>query len=533
MKARAGVVTALVIIAALASACGGAPAQIVDYSPQRGAQNVPTVQPIRITFDHAVDQESVASRLHLSPAVDGSIHWLNDRSLEYDHPTLQPSTPYEVIIEAGYRDAAGNVYVLRHHWSFITEPPPTFVGSSPADGATHIDPADYLTVDFTRRMNPQTLRSAIALNPQVPFNVRLDPNDDRRAIVAPNSLLDPNTQYSLLISTAAADVDGNALDRVHTVRFSTGAVSALHHWIAFATLSATGGDGGLWIVNESGFPRELLDTGLVQSFSWSPDGKQLIYQSESGAWSTYAPGEQPQQLDFSGSWAAALGSGAGYAYLDASGSLHREDVDKVNSVIATDVGGAAVSPDGRRIAYTQAQVDGTTLIWGYDVSLRAHYVLADEKGEVSDLAWAPDGTRLAYLRLSDSGNATLRVLGLAGSASLTTIASGNLGRPTWLRDSDHVLVQASVKISGAPVEKAFVLNIAAPPASLTAAIALPADPDVDVADPVPSPDGHQIAFISGNQVWLMNADGTRPTPLTRYDSGTFPYSCLMPAWTRS
>jgi hypothetical protein len=529
-------VRALVVtIVALAGiwACGGAPAQIVDYSPLRGAQSVPTVEPVKITFDHAVDQQSVASRLHLSPAVDGSIRWLSDRSLEYDHPTLRPATTYEVIIEAGYRDAAGNVYVLRHHWSFITEPPPSFAGSSPGDGATHIDPADYLTVDFTRRMNEDTLRSAIVFNPQVPFNVRLDPSDDRRVIVAPNALLDPDTQYSLLISTAAFDVDGNSLDRVHTVRFSTGAVSALHHWVAFATLSATGGEGGLWIVNESGFPRELVDTGFVQSFSWSPDGTRLVYQSESGAWSTYAPGDQPQQLDFSGSWAAALASGDGYVYLDASAVLHREAGDKTKTVIAADVGGAAVSPDGRRVAYTQAQADGTTLIWGYDVNLRAHYVLADEKGEVTDLAWAPDGTRLAYLRLSDSGPTTLRVLGLAGSASLSTIATGDLGGPIWLRDSDHVLVEAGVRISGAQVEKAFVLNVAAPPTSLTAANAIPADPDVDVSDPVPSPDGHQIAFISGNQVWLMNADGTRPTPLTRYDSGTFPYSCLMPAWTRS
>lgn len=532
MRTVRALVIALVALAGL-WACAGAPAQIVDYSPLRGARNVPTNQPVKITFDHAVDKGSVASRLHLSPDAGGSIKWLSDRALEYDHPTLRPDTTYAVDLDAGYTDAAGNSYVLNHHWTFTTEPAPGFSASSPSDGATRIDPADYLTVDFTRRMSIDTLRSAIAFNPQVQFNLRFDPTDDRRVIVAPNSLLDANTVYSLLISTAALDVDGNPLDRVHTVRFTTGPVTTLHHWIAFATLSATGDAGGLWIVNESGFPRELLDTGYVQSFNWSPDGSRLVFQNEAGTWLAYAPGAQPVPLDFSASWAAALAPGDGYAYLDASGTLHREGADKKDEVIASAVGGAAVSPDGRRLAYTQPQADGTSVIWGYDTSLRSHFVLAGEKGEVSGLAWAPDSTRLAYLSIGETNAPKLRVLGLAGSASISTIATGELGPPAWLRDSIHVVVTGTVRVSGSSVRKAFVLNVASPPPSLTAANGLPSDPDVEVSNPVPSPDGHQIAFISGNQVWLMNADGTRPTPLTRYDQDSFPYSCLMPAWTRS
>jgi hypothetical protein len=54
-----------------------------------------------------------------------------------------------------------------------------------------------------------------------------------------------------------------------------------------------------------------------------------------------------------------------------------------------------------------------------------------------------------------------------------------------------------------------------------------------VASPMASPDGHQIAFLSGDQVWLMNADGTRPTALTKEDPEVFPYSCRALAWTRT
>jgi Tol biopolymer transport system component len=198
-------------------------------------------------------------------------------------------------------------------------------------------------------------------------------------------------------------------------------------------------------------------------------------------------------------------------------------------VIATSIGDAAVSPAGDRIAFAQSQQDGTAQIWGYDMALRSRYLLASETNEVTNLSWAPAGNRIAYLRL-DSGATLLRVRNLTGSAATTTVATGDLGAPVWLRDSTHVLVAATVQPPYGPVRKAFLINVAAPPTSLTLNLGLPADPTLDVSDPVPSPDGHQIAFLSGNQVWLMNADGTRPVPLAKFGTASCPDSWLVRAW---
>ena len=116
------------------AACGGNPPQIVDYSPERGAKDVSTAAPIRVTFDHDVDMPSVESRLRLEPATVGRLVWANPRQLAYEHPTLAPNTVYQVVLEAGYKDAAGNTALLRHHWAFVTEGPPSLSGSTPGNG---------------------------------------------------------------------------------------------------------------------------------------------------------------------------------------------------------------------------------------------------------------------------------------------------------------------------------------------------------------------------------------------------------------
>ena len=467
------------------------------------------------------------------PATDGTVRWTSPRHLVFEHSTLKPSTTYEVILDLGYRDLAGNTYSLRHHWAFVTERAPTLTGSTPADNDTGVDPAAYFSLDFTREMNPASLRSALAFSPGVSFNVRLDQTDSRRAIVAPSQLLQPNTVYQVTISTNALDVNGNRLSRDQTVRFTTGPTRPLRHWLTFATDAGGGAPGGLWIVNDTGFPRELFHESAVHAFSWSPAGDRLLIQGDAETWSEFVPGGSTVQLGFTGTWAAALGSGMGYVYLDDAGTLHRWS--GADEVISTDVAQAAVAPNGLRVAFVRGAV-ATNEVWAYDVGLRARYQLALDSGPVSSVTWAPSGNRVAYLR-NESSLSSLRVRNLTGAGTTTTVATGDLGVPSWLPDSTHIVFAAGIQGPGGLTHKAFVVNVVGPPAALNPASGLPSDPSIDLASPVPSPDGHQIAFVNvnqvENQVWLMNADGTRPTALTRFAAESFPYSCRAPAWTKA
>jgi Tol biopolymer transport system component len=193
----------------------------------------------------------------------------------------------------------------------------------------------------------------------------------------------------------------------------------------------------------------------------------------------------------------------GYVFIDDSGVLHRASADGVDELIATDVAQATVAPNGLRVVFVQGAL-APNVVWGYDVGLRARYQLALDTGPVSDVSWAPSGNRIAYLRTDTPGAASLRVRNLTGSGTTTTVARGDLGMPAWLPDSTHLVFAALTQGASGSTHKAFVVNVAAPPAALTPASGLPADPNIDLAAPVPSPDGHQIAFVSGNR---------RPSPI--------------------
>jgi hypothetical protein len=514
------------------AACGGNPPQIVDYAPSRGAFDVSTAAPIKVTFDHAVDQASLESRIRLLPKTSGNVRWLSNRQLVYEHETLTPSTLYEVVIDPGYKDLAGNVYTLRHHWLFTTEGAPTLTGSVPANADTGIDPAAYLTISFTRAMNLASIKSALTITPSVPFNVRLDPTDNRRAIIAPSRLLAPNSTYEVAVFTSARDADGNQLHKDFVITFKTGAVRALHGWVTFSTSSTFAPQSGLWIVNETGFPRQLFDSSAVTAFGWSAAGDSLLAQINGKTWQRFMPGVGSTPLTFSGIWAAALASGMGIAYIDDSGALRYQTPDGRDEKIADEVVEAGVAPNGLRLAYVHGATDPNQ-IWGYDVGLKASYLLASDTAHVSNVTWAPSGNRIAYLR-SEIGNVALRIRNLTGAAATSTAASAlDIGAPSWFPDSSHVVFAAGLDTPTGPIHRAFVINALAPPVPINAASGLPAGAGIDVSSPLPSPDGHQIAFINDKQIWLMNADGTRPAALTKFDAETFPYSCRALVWTRT
>src|SRR5258708_10454709 len=222
----------LATAAALLVACSSPP-QVLEISPERGAIDVRSSESIRVRFDRAMDRRSVADHFQMVPRVQGALRWTSDSEMTFEHVPLSASSQYQVVLDAGYRDAQGNTNALRHSWTFRTEGAPTLAGSSPGPGDRGVDPAAYLTLTFSREMNACTLAGAISLLPSTPFAIHQDAGDPHRVILAPQSLLDPRTTYQVAVAQDAQDVDGNRLAAPTAVSFTTGDARPLRHWISF------------------------------------------------------------------------------------------------------------------------------------------------------------------------------------------------------------------------------------------------------------------------------------------------------------
>ena len=521
----------VIVLVPLAVACDS-PAQIVEIIPQRGAVDVRTNLPIQVRFDRAVDRRSVIDRFHVLPSTLGRVKWKNSNTLVFEHSPLAIDTDYTVILDSGFRDQAGVASQFRHSWRFHTEAAPAVTLSSPANREKGVDPAAYLSIGFNREMDAGSFNGAISIAPPIPYQVRLDPSDPHRVVISPRLLLDPDTEYTLEINSQALDADGNHVPRTR-LSFSTGEVRSLQQWITFVASEAPGAPGsGIWMVDDNRFPRLLTDSP-VDRFTWSPGAISVLLHNPDGGWALLTPGSAAVDLPFDGGWAAYLGPERGYLYL-AGDSLDRLRPDLTVEHIASGVGEVSVAPDLSRIAFTVGS-SASGEIDGYDLALRARYVLLRDGQSISSLAWSPNGLRLAYvLAGATTAQNQLRVKSLTGTGAVTSVATGEIAEPAWLADSNYITFSALIQVDGQARWRVFRINASLPTPRLTPQLALAGILAADATGPRPSPDGHQIAFLSGPaasaQIWLMNADGSGLQRLTGFDAGTFPYSCRGLHW---
>jgi len=233
------------------------------------------------------------------------------------------------------------------------------------------------------------------------------------------------------------------------------------------------------------------------------------------------------------------------------------------------VGGPAVSPDGSRIAYTITRYDveanrGDSDIWVVPTSGGEAIQMTSAPGTDTDPAWSPDGTRIAFVSTRGGNGPQIYLLpATGGEARRLTSQEGGAFSPLWSSDGSRLLFVSEVWPEGVPqaerlrglkegptsakvydelmyrhwdvwedgrrshlfmldMETGEVTDLTPGPYDVPP-IALGGFQDFDL-----SPDGSEVAFVrntdeptavgTGNDIWLVPADGGEPRLLTPSDA---------------
>ena len=248
--------------------------------------------------------------------------------------------------------------------------------------------------------------------------------------------------------------------------------------------------------------------GATTAKSWCPDGssEQLVFAS-----APYSIAQKGGSVPF---------------------ELWRIRADGTGLRQITRVGGRNVYPtlsaDGRIVAWASSRGGGRDRILLEDCATgKVRPGVRDPNAEVTVPSFSVDGTRLAFV--AGTGDSyDLYVVPVDGSSDATRVAENvaSESRPSWSPDGGRIAFGAARDSAETEV---YVVDLAnATEQRLTD------DPAAD-SEPTWSPDGTRIAFYSnrddgevgGDQVWVMQADGSGPTRITNEDYGAY-----QPTWSR-
>src|SRR6202521_546215 len=558
---RRAVLLVLVLLAPLASACALNPPRIVSISPAREATNVATNDVITITSTRPMNHQSFETRFALAPALPGcngsktcGFAWTGN-TLTFIHAQVNfdLSTIYRVSMHAGYADASGQQNGLEHSWRFTTEGRPALTTVDPPDNATAVAPDRNIVVTFSRPMQADSMRAAVQLSPEVRFLVRSKPGGDGSQFeITPTAVLQPNQNYTVSLDQPL-DVHDNAVyGRVQT-RFRTGPLS-ISRKIGYLVgqrgqpAFAVGivdphpdtflGRSTPKMIYQLSAQSQLQDALL--SFDWSPDGQRLVVvAAPRGA--DHGP---IQIVDLASGTVIRPGINGSAVYWSQDGTivylrdgtLRRfrpttlEDVALTDAVDGRVIAPVALSPDAKSIAYSTADLQGVNHLWILNLDLRSRYKPAGLDDPADHPAWSPNGTKLAFRRVTATGP-ELWIYDLSASGASAYRRGGPLDitGAAWLNDNSTIYVATGAGSSAALYRvNIFSASEVGGVVKVTGSKEAPhgSTPNTPAYD-------RRIAFVGQvdqqPQIYVMNGDSSRQQQLTDWKAD-YPSTGAAPNW---
>jgi Tol biopolymer transport system component len=305
----------------------------------------------------------------------------------------------------------------------------------------------------------------------------------------------------------------------HRRRLSTGSFTDTGVWTndasRYAYIDET--DDSLLIVVDREGRRRALHRNVSGVPTWAPDGSALAFVVDEGR----------RRVERS----------------DADGAQRRRFLQSMSSHFST----AAWSPDGARVAYASSRMGEESDLYVANADGTAPVRLTRAETAEFGPAWSPDGKSIAYVRTSDDeaeDEAQLWVMRADGTGARRLTRGANDGHPAWSPDGASIVFdrrpfplnlnsRALFRIGsdGRGLRRLAPGMVAREPAwspdgaSLLATVERGKRTAIGLFDvagrfiglltplgddsaPAVSADGKQIAFVRGEHIAVMLADGT-------------------------
>ncbi len=199
---------------------------VVQRLPEAGERLRPNGV-IELTFDRAMNQDSVATALKLQPAVQGAITWKNARTLSFTPAQALPrDTIIDIALTQEAKAADGAALAAPYLFRLATQGFLEVGQTIPANEAPEVQPDTIITVLFNKPVVPLT---TLAQQDTLPNPVSFDPPLDGKAewlntsvlVFRPSKPLAGGTTYTGIVSGDLKDADGNPVQNAFRWTFST------------------------------------------------------------------------------------------------------------------------------------------------------------------------------------------------------------------------------------------------------------------------------------------------------------------------
>ncbi|MCK6626652.1 MAG: Ig-like domain-containing protein [Anaerolineae bacterium] len=207
------------------------PPEVVFVSPSDGQTLVPIETAVQVTFNQAVDPQSVEANFDLSAggffgggSIKGQFQVISETVTFTPTERLEFDTTYQVRLEAGITSVAGGQgMVSPYSFSFTTVPLPKIVSTEPQDGERAAYPYTDFRITFNTPISPATVMPHVSMTPPLPITpteiyTYYSPWDNTFSI---SFGAKPSTDYEVRITPGIEDPYGNKTQENLTVNFRT------------------------------------------------------------------------------------------------------------------------------------------------------------------------------------------------------------------------------------------------------------------------------------------------------------------------